>query len=286
MHVDHDGVLINIIEQVELALKEAGAQYKRYEIDLQNKPDWYAPKVNPVSKVPAIAYGGPDVAPDQPSPESTKIAESLVILEFVADLYPTSTLLPKDPVQRAKVRFFIDAVTTKLVLSWFGVVMNGEGPDTLFKAVEDLQALIVKEGGQFAVGNEFTIADAAVLPFLARIEVALKYEVGAFAPGEGPKAWSELAGPKYAKIQAYFEGLKQRKNFKDTWNEVSPCVRTVVEGTSPMFTDNIATGQGRPHQPFRYCSYYASCLRIGCSWEDIEFKAVASKLDEGCKSNK
>jgi glutathione S-transferase len=121
-------------------------------------------------------------------------------------------------VQRAKVRVFIDAVSTKLVLSWFGLVMRGKSPDTLFKVFEDLQALIVKEGGQFAVGNEFTIEDAAaVLPF----EVALKYDIGIFAPGEGPKAWNELTGPEYAKIQAYFEGLKQRKSFKDTWNEVS-----------------------------------------------------------------
>jgi glutathione S-transferase len=223
-------VPIDTIGQAELALEEAGAQYKRYEIDLQNKPDWYAPKVNPASKVPAIAYGGPDVQPDQPSPESTKIAESLVLLEFFADLYPNSTLLPNDPVQRAKVRFFIDAVSTKLGPSWFGVVARGESPDALFKAFEDLQTLIVKEGGQFAVGNEFTIADAAVLPFLARIEVALKYDIGAFAPGEGPKAWNELTGPKYAKIQAYFEGLKQRKSFKDTWNEVSRRDRLVIEG--------------------------------------------------------
>jgi glutathione S-transferase len=63
--------------QAEIALAHAKADYKRFEIDLQNKPEWYAPKVNPASKVPAVAYGGPDVAPDQPSPESTKIAESL-----------------------------------------------------------------------------------------------------------------------------------------------------------------------------------------------------------------
>jgi glutathione S-transferase len=66
-----------LIVQAEIALAHAKADFKRFEIDLQNKPDWYAPKVNPASKVPAIAYGGPDVAPDQPSLESTKIAESL-----------------------------------------------------------------------------------------------------------------------------------------------------------------------------------------------------------------
>lgn len=39
--------------QTELALAEVGAQFTRHEIDLFNKPEWYAPKVNPASKVGA-----------------------------------------------------------------------------------------------------------------------------------------------------------------------------------------------------------------------------------------
>lgn len=31
-------------------MKESKLPYKRYEIDLKNKPDWYAPRVNPASK--------------------------------------------------------------------------------------------------------------------------------------------------------------------------------------------------------------------------------------------
>lgn len=37
--------------QAELALEEVGAKYTKFQIDLQNKPEWYAPKVNPASKV-------------------------------------------------------------------------------------------------------------------------------------------------------------------------------------------------------------------------------------------
>lgn len=175
----------------------------------------------PTNQVPAIAYGGPDVPPDQPSPDSVKLAESLVLLEFIADLYPNSTLLPGDPVARAKVRFFIDAVSTKIQSAWLAFVARGESPEGLFKAFEDLQALIVKEGGKFAVGSEFTIADAALLPFFARIEVALSNDIGAFDAGEGTKALAVLKGEKYAKIWAYFENLKTRKSFKDTFDAVS-----------------------------------------------------------------
>ena len=37
-------------------MAEAKAKFTRYEIDLQNKPEWYAPKVNPASKVMCLFY--------------------------------------------------------------------------------------------------------------------------------------------------------------------------------------------------------------------------------------
>jgi hypothetical protein len=36
---------------VELAFQEAGADVTRYLIDLQNKPEWYASRINPAGKV-------------------------------------------------------------------------------------------------------------------------------------------------------------------------------------------------------------------------------------------
>jgi len=89
--------------RVELAFQEAKADVTRYSINPRNKPEWFASRVNPAGKVPALLYGSPKSDPEHPSAESAKIAESLVILEFIADLYPDSGLLPKDPVERARV---------------------------------------------------------------------------------------------------------------------------------------------------------------------------------------
>ncbi|KAH9051938.1 hypothetical protein EDB87DRAFT_1582053, partial [Lactarius vividus] len=47
--------------------------------------------------VPALVYGSPKSDPENPSPGSAKIAESLVLLEFVADLYPTRPCSRKTP---------------------------------------------------------------------------------------------------------------------------------------------------------------------------------------------
>ncbi|TFK49234.1 hypothetical protein OE88DRAFT_1702775 [Heliocybe sulcata] len=206
--------------RVELALEEAGAPYNAYQIDLQNKPQWYAPKVNPASKVPAVAYGGPATSPESPAPESTKIAESLVLLEFVADLYPNSHLLPKDPVLRAKARFFIDAVGTKLNPKFFAFVMRGEagGAEGLLQGIEEIQKLLPEEG--FAVGKDYTIADASVTPFLARMEVSLKHDFGAFDAGEGPKVYETLqSDPKFGRFRKYLSDCKARPSFQKTFDE-------------------------------------------------------------------
>ncbi|KAJ7107348.1 hypothetical protein C8R44DRAFT_885371 [Mycena epipterygia] len=174
--------------RAELALEEAKVSYNRFEIDLNNKLEWYAPKVNPASKVPAFAYGGPQVSPDLPSPDSDKIAESLILVEFVADLYPEATLLPKDPVLRAKARFFIDTVSTKFLPAYMG-------PLNLLSADRP-----------YVLGEEYTAADIAITSFLARLEVALKNDIGAYKEGEGVKAAEYFfSGGRFKRLVKYFE---------------------------------------------------------------------------------
>ncbi|KAJ6529333.1 glutathione S-transferase [Mycena capillaripes] len=204
--------------RVELALAEAKVGYTRFEIDLSNKPEWYAPKVNPASKVPAIAYGGPQVSPDLPSPESTKIAESLILVEFVADLYPSSALLPSDPVQRAKVRFFIDAVSTVFLPAYMGPVARGTSFEPFWDALEKLQALLPADK-TYAVGDEYTAADIAITPFLARMEVWMTNDIGAYKEGEGVKAAKEFfEGNRFERVRRYFEAIKARESFKATFH--------------------------------------------------------------------
>ncbi|EIW74414.1 glutathione S-transferase C-terminal-like protein [Coniophora puteana RWD-64-598 SS2] len=204
-------------QRTELALKEAGANYKEYQIDLSNKPEWYAPKVNPASKVPAIAYGGPDVAPDQPSPDSTKLAESLILVEFVADLFPNATFLPKDPVERAKARFFIDQVGAKFSPGYVGFVLRGESHTATLEGARAIQALL-PEGKKYAIGDEFTIADIAFAPFWARLKLALDHGLGKYQPGEEKVLLEALAAPEFAKFNAYTQRLLERPSFKATWD--------------------------------------------------------------------
>lgn len=204
--------------RAEIALAETGLPFKKYEIDLKSKPEWY-PQVNPIGQVPAITYGGPDVPPDQPSPDSAKLAESIVLAEFFNDLAPAHPLLPTDPVPRAKARYFAEAFSSRVSAHWYASCLNGEPFDKLFDGLESLQSLLPAEG-KYAVGDEYTIADIAVTPFLARLEVALREDVGMFPIGEGPVGYKTLmTGPRFSRLRDYFANLKARESFKKTFDE-------------------------------------------------------------------
>ena len=76
----------------------------------------------------------------------------------------------------------------------------GEGSaEDLVQAFEALQALLPAKG--FVVGD-FSIADIAIAPFLARIELLLSNDLGAWpaGKGEGTKILSTLQQPKLTRI--------------------------------------------------------------------------------------
>ncbi|KAG1856346.1 thioredoxin-like protein [Suillus subalutaceus] len=220
-------------QKIELALAEANAPHRTYQVDLFNKPEWFASKVNPVGKVPVVTYGGPNVEPDDPSPLSTKIAESNVILEFLADLYPDSGLLPKDPVLRAKVRFFIDASTKHIEGSSLAFILGKESYDNILKGIEFIQELL-EEGRDFAVGDHYTIADACISPSLARLKIITETDLGKFPVGMGYKLGEELKGPKFAKFMKYVHRMLERPSLKQTHDEES-----VITFFKTRFTERV-----------------------------------------------
>ncbi|KAI0309681.1 hypothetical protein OF83DRAFT_1157803, partial [Amylostereum chailletii] len=143
--------------RVELALAEAGIEVIKCEVDFDDKQEWFS-RANPMTgQVPAIAYGGPPTAPEDPSPESKKLTDSLVLLEFIADLYPSSGLMPSDPVERAHVRFFLESFRRRVSPSIPKII----------EGLSDLQDLLPPTG--LVAGERYTIADATLTPLLSRL---------------------------------------------------------------------------------------------------------------------
>ena len=172
-------------------------------------------------QVPAIAYGGPKVPPDQPSPDSVKIAESLVLIEFLSDLYPDSHLLPKDPVLRAKARFFIENVGAKVTPAWAAFAFRGESANAFLAALEAVQALLPADK-PYAVGDQFTNADIAVAPFLGRMYLMVRHGIGNYSTEDGKSVWDALHSPRFARLTEYAEAITSRPSFQKTFDQVGP----------------------------------------------------------------
>jgi len=206
--------------RARIALRETGVKFTEHIIDLKNKPEWYLKVVNPAGLVPAIAYGGPEVPPDQPSRESIKLRESAPIIEWVADAFPSAGLLPADPLLRYKSRIITDVVSSKVVGPYNGFAYRGDTPvETFIKGLETLQAELVPDV-KYAIADNITIADAAVAPFLLRVELTLRHDLGVFADGEGKKLHELVStDPKFKRLWSYIQALKERQSVVETFPE-------------------------------------------------------------------
>ena len=164
-------------------------------------------------------YGGPKLQPgDSPSPDLPQLGESLVILEFLADLFPDAGLLPKDPVKRSKARIFMNILNLRMpddIGTW---LLNKDDGSAYLDLLENLQALLPNEG--YAVG-EWSVADAALLPFLLWMPIIVKTEVGYWVKlNDVENVKTQWASPRFTRLRKYYEESVARPSTKATWNEV------------------------------------------------------------------
>lgn len=100
----------------------------------------------------------------------------------------------------------------------------GKSPTLVVDVLRTLQSRLPEEG--FAVG-EWSIADIAAAPFLARFVMLLENDLGKYPVGEGKKAFEALKQPEFGRIMRYLDDLKARPSFKATYDEVSCRVTSV-----------------------------------------------------------
>ncbi|KAM7488423.1 hypothetical protein LguiB_025907 [Lonicera macranthoides] len=91
--------------RVEWALILKGVEYEYIEEDIFNKSPRLL-ELNPVhKKIPIFIHNG------------KVVLESLVILEYIDEIWKNNPLLPQDPYERAMIRFWAKFADDKLVLS-------------------------------------------------------------------------------------------------------------------------------------------------------------------------
>ncbi|MGE0821506.1 MAG: glutathione S-transferase family protein [Candidatus Binatia bacterium] len=185
--------------KVRIVLAEKGVQHEKVTVDItkgeQKKPDFLA--INPYGKVPALQDNG------------TTVYESTIIMEYLNDKYPTPTLLPADPGQRARARVLMhygdtvyDGALGSIVGEVFFKPKGQADQNVIAKAKQDLQVCferLERELGNndYLLGENFTLADVCYVTW---------------APLFGPLQVE--VPPHCSRVQAWYKRMQDRASVK------------------------------------------------------------------------
>ena len=169
-------------------------------------------RINPTGKVPSLMTDG------------HCIAESEVICEYLESAFPEPSLIPADPLGRAQA-LMISRMTDLYVAPHNSSLRSMKDPARRDQAIVDQQAVAFANGfsylahymgpGPFAVGDQPTIGDCALAPFigmLRRTVFPFFAEIPDPTMGDGRLAvwWDALQGHPDCKqsIDSYDEALE------------------------------------------------------------------------------
>jgi maleylpyruvate isomerase len=104
------------------------------------------------------------------------LGQSMAILEYLEETYPTPPLLPRDPFARARVRQIAESINSGIQpLQNLAVLQHVKsiGADDkawavhwIGRGMEAVEALVRASAGTFCVGDQPTFADACLVPQL------------------------------------------------------------------------------------------------------------------------
>lgn len=147
------------VQRAAIALMEKGVPFERIMIDLATKPEWFK-AISPLGKVPLlrVARAGRDDA---------ILFESAVICEFIEETQTGMRLHPRDPIERAQHRAWMEFASS--ILSDIYAIETT--PDAAF--FERRRGMLAEKfvrvdgvlgAGPFFSGTRFSLVDAAFGP--------------------------------------------------------------------------------------------------------------------------
>mmetsp|Transcript_18670 Transcript_18670/g.26298 ORF Transcript_18670/g.26298 Transcript_18670/m.26298 type:complete len:305 (+) Transcript_18670:151-1065(+) len=195
-------------QRTHITLIELNIDFSLNEVTLTpTKPDWYL-KINPRGKVPAIRI---------PKFDNQVVYESAICDEFLCDFSRTTLqndhdLMPTDPMLRSKIRLCNDHCDNVFAKTQFTFLMNKDD-DKDQELKNDMEnALLYYEdlltqngGGPYLFGENFTIADVHIIPFIQRLVVTMRYFKN-----------YELPSEKFPNFLNWIEACSERESVKNT----------------------------------------------------------------------
>ncbi len=149
------------VQRAVSVLEENGIAYKRINIDLANKPDWFK-TLSPTGKVPVLVVD-----------DETVIFESSVISEYLNDVYDAH-MLSEQPLEKAKQRAWIEFASA--TLSNIGQLYSAANEQNFMQAQKQLKEKFSRieqtlEGDNYFSGEQFSLTDAAFAPVFRYTQV-------------------------------------------------------------------------------------------------------------------
>jgi glutathione S-transferase len=161
----------NYHNKVRIALLEKGVPHEEDENVRPSQEEPYLAK-SPMGKVPYLEVDG------------ARIRESAVILEYLEDAYPQKPLLPRDPLERARVRelvVFIELHLELVARRMYGMLAGGKpvSDETRQRVEKDLAKGVraLKAAAKFdpyIAGKDLSIADCAAFIHLPLVTLVTK----------------------------------------------------------------------------------------------------------------
>ena len=190
-------------QRTRMVMLEKGLDFNLREIDLYNRPDWWA-ELSPYGKVPLLKHG------------DGIVYESAIINEYLDEVFPDTPLRPANPLQRAQARIWIDYCDTRFMPACHQLIQDRKNADKQVENRAKLREVLTfmeQEGlrklgnGPYWIGTEFTLADVQFAPFVERFPC---YE----------DLWGAQWPDECTRLRDWFDAVSSRDSFKATCHDL------------------------------------------------------------------
>ncbi|KAI9664165.1 MAG: hypothetical protein M1831_002344 [Alyxoria varia] len=207
------------VQRAWIVLEEKQIPYQYVEVNPYHKPESLL-QLNPRGLVPTLEY------------QNKPLYESTVLCEFLDEAFPDkeSRLLPQDVFERARMRIWVDFVTSRIIPSFHRFLQhqpeNGISPEQdaglMEKREEFLSKLkeFIKEmdtAGPYFSGSELRLVDIAIAPWALRLWVFDHFKGGTGIPS--PSQDGGRDGAIWNRWHKWVDAVGQRSSVKNTTSE-------------------------------------------------------------------
>ncbi|KIW68043.1 hypothetical protein PV04_04013 [Phialophora macrospora] len=212
----YSGWFCPFVQRAWITLEEKNIPYKYVEINPYNKEPSFL-KLNPRGLVPTL--GCP-----QKDGTTKPLIESNIICEYLDEMYPDQTpLWPKDPYTKARMKVWVDHVTSRILPAYHRVLQHTEkSPYSLEKARSELLGAIktwisnADPEGPYFLGKDFSFGDIVLAPWAKRMWVFDHFKGGLGIPEPGQGGDDEAIWERW---RTWSDAVTTRKSVNDTMSE-------------------------------------------------------------------